>query len=64
MPLTTIKTTGVTDDAITAALIADDAVGSAALADNIDIGRCRNYLCTCGCNVPRNYKWLCRLRAG
>lgn len=34
MPLTTIKTTGVTPDAITAALIADDAVTSAAIADN------------------------------
>lgn len=34
MPLTTIKTTGVTADAITAALIADDAVGTAAIADD------------------------------
>ena len=34
MPLTTIKTTGVTPDAITAALIADDAVGTAAIADD------------------------------
>ncbi len=34
MPLTTIKTTGVTDDAITADLIADSAVGTAAIANN------------------------------
>ena len=33
MPLTKVKTTGLSDDSVTAALIADDAVGSAALAD-------------------------------
>ena len=38
MPLTTIKTTGITDDAVGSAQIADDAVTSAAIADNIDIG--------------------------
>ncbi len=34
MPLTTIKTTGITDDAIGSAQIADDAVGTAAIADD------------------------------
>ena len=34
MPVTKIKTTGITDDAVTAALIADNAVGTAAIADD------------------------------
>ena len=34
MPLTKVKTTGLSNDSVTAALIADDAVGSAAIADD------------------------------
>ena len=46
MPLTTIKTTGVTDDAITAALIADDAVDIARL--NVTDGTAGQSLTTDG----------------
>lgn len=38
MPLTTIKTTGITDDAVGSAQIADGAVGTAALASTIATG--------------------------
>ena len=38
MPLTKVKTTGLSDDSVTAALIADGAVGTAALASTIAAG--------------------------
>ena len=38
MPLTKVKTTGLSDDSVTAALIADGAVGTAALTPTIATG--------------------------
>ena len=58
MPLTKVKTTGLSDDSVTAALIADGAVGTAALTPTIATGTPTATVATSANATPNTHHFI------